>query len=734
VCEELIESKRKGRLVVFAGAGVSCVAPTSLPTWSGLQNSVLDAVANTARPVCGDSLITACKQLIQARQSKAPSLPPEYVAEIMANRFPKEYFRVLQCLDSETPNEVHLVLATLAKTGSVCAIVTTNFDRAIEVAFRDLDVPLDVRFTEEHFLDLSRNLDAVGRKDFPCQLLKLHGTAQDSSTLIDTLAQRRRGFSAAKASCVRRLLRTGHWLFMGFSGLDLAADSNYLFLRSESEHAHGFTWLIREGSEPFPATQALADLYGDRARFAFGNLPEWIRPLLEELPAPPLPDTEDRTGHAHIINVAAHTGAWAAERGAVWCAVVLSDILKACGHPQKALELLGRCENAVAGSVVPSGAFGALCDSIGSLMMSRGQYEKAKQYYERAIENAGEQDVWLSVALHNMAILDATLGDIKKALETYDAALHICEIHNDVYGRAATLMAIGNLHFSHTGDVELAFGKIHEALTIYETAGDDHGRATALNNLSQLYVATGNSEKAMALLDESMNIRERLGDAPGVASTMDNEAHVLTLMHRYDDSLSLLLRANDIRRNLDDAPGMARTMANIGVVFQQKGNHKAAMDSFSESFEIVERIGGELSMKAGLVLNMGTTNINLGKFSEALDQLHEARTIYEDLGNRRGLARVVSHTAGVYAALGRLKDAEHSYKEALKLWQEAGDSSGEAETRLNLGIFYLQSSGRPSKAVSHLEIAVEIFRRLRSPLAEQAESAIADCLDKLRHN
>jgi hypothetical protein len=48
--EELLEASQRGNLVVFAGAGVSMAAPTSLPSSLEVSQAVVAAIAESALP------------------------------------------------------------------------------------------------------------------------------------------------------------------------------------------------------------------------------------------------------------------------------------------------------------------------------------------------------------------------------------------------------------------------------------------------------------------------------------------------------------------------------------------------------------------------------------------------------------------------------------------------------------------------------------------------------------
>ena len=174
----------EGKLVVFLGAGVSTIPPTCLPSWWEVNGAVLDALAREAgkHPGVPPELARELADLVRARE-EAYLLPPEYQAEIIAKRLPESYFEVLQCLDGDVPNAVHLGLAALAKAGNLSAIVTTNFDRVMEAAFEKVGAEADVRYLPEDFKDLAGQLKRIGQAGMPCQLLKIHGSADAPETL-----------------------------------------------------------------------------------------------------------------------------------------------------------------------------------------------------------------------------------------------------------------------------------------------------------------------------------------------------------------------------------------------------------------------------------------------------------------------------------------------------------------------------------------------------------------------
>src|SRR5690348_5758519 len=106
----LLAAAQAGRLVVFAGAGISVDPPTALPSWWDLSGSVVRAIAARAENVVPDASLLA--DVIVARQ-RSDRFPPDWVAEKIVHSIGSIYFEVLRCIDSDRPNANHLSLAEL---------------------------------------------------------------------------------------------------------------------------------------------------------------------------------------------------------------------------------------------------------------------------------------------------------------------------------------------------------------------------------------------------------------------------------------------------------------------------------------------------------------------------------------------------------------------------------------------------------------------------------------------
>jgi hypothetical protein len=178
--EEVASAAKAHGLVLIAGAGVSMPVPTALPGWNDFNDLVLNALGRrvseaTDNRVSGAGVVDALRK----SRDKMGGFPPDFQAQLMEDECDTEYFRVLQILDVDVRNGCHEAIAAIAATGHLRGIVTTNFDRLIELT---LEATTHEAFFTESNLRHSRRNGAFGDQ--------VHGSIESAESMVDTLRQR----------------------------------------------------------------------------------------------------------------------------------------------------------------------------------------------------------------------------------------------------------------------------------------------------------------------------------------------------------------------------------------------------------------------------------------------------------------------------------------------------------------------------------------------------------------
>ena len=211
--------------MVLAGAGISAVAPSDVPSWWHFNETVLERIVALARE--GFAFEAETGEALSALQLEDVGVTrfSDVVADCIAG---EHWFRLLRHLDGTTPGPCHDALAEFASSGQLAAIITTNFDTLLEQAFTDAGVALSVVVPAGSAL-------APLDEDGPCQLVKIHGSAKDSESLVDLASQKLRGLPVVLQRWLGRAFAEHPVLVAGFSGADLALGEDYLGLGGASE-------------------------------------------------------------------------------------------------------------------------------------------------------------------------------------------------------------------------------------------------------------------------------------------------------------------------------------------------------------------------------------------------------------------------------------------------------------------------------------------------------------------
>jgi tetratricopeptide (TPR) repeat protein len=455
----------------------------------------------------------------------------------------------------------------------------------LEVAFRELGVPAEVCSAPAHFQSLATRLGTLGERGWVCPILKLHGSAEDPDTLVDTLSQRKRGFPPATAACVRHLLRAAHWLFLGYSGADLAADENYLFLRPDASQAKGFTWLLRTKEEALDALTATRDAYHGRSEIIHGELPDWLAdfstPLLtSSYPSPPPPsaDDADRMRQTAAASVTRYAADWAGNERFDRIVLAFADLLDAVGEPAAALDIVQRLYESWPAGERQSGHFGVAIDALANLYSQAGNLDRAVALFQEAlgIFDPGTGEELHVGVLNNLALVYNKRGHAADALKIYRRVLSMAEKANDAAARG---VALNNLAMAHAnlGQWDEAERLYNEELTIVQALGDESARALVLNNLGELAVSRRRPDVAIEHLQAAVRIRDRIGDDLGTAHSRANLANARWMQKSYDEAFQLYEQGLAVFRRFGERVDVGRTLGNIARLKEDTGHREDAL-------------------------------------------------------------------------------------------------------------------------------------------------------------
>ncbi len=321
-----------------------------------------------------------------------------------------------------------------------------------------------------------------------------------------------------------------------------------------------------------------------------------------------------------------------------------------------------------------------------------------------------------SVNIHQV-IINHTLAFLILAITSLAATLAAADVCMQFEEQASEIRAMRDAN--PTDGVSLG----EKTLLDMSDEGADCGRARALvhGSIGSNFHILGRNEEALAQFEQGLAV-----------AGPDSQADVLAILHRgagvvsadleaHDRALEHYLASRAASEAMNDVIESAKTSSNIGNLYSTLGQldesrtfHERALASFEAS--------GWAPGIAGASINLGSL---MGKFAvlaedngdsagarqaneELLNHNLRAMTIFEELGNQRGIAYASNNIATALDRLDRSDEAMEHHTRALRLRREVGDVFGVVQSLFTMAASQIRV-GQHSEAERLLDEAQAIL-------------------------
>jgi len=209
-------------------------------------------------------------------------------------------------------------------------------------------------------------------------------------------------------------------------------------------------------------------------------------------------------------------------------------------------------------------------------------------------------------------------------------------------------------------------------------AGDRLGEAWAANQLG-FALARLRDPEAFGHLEQALAIRREFGDTLGEAQSAIalGEGHV-NIDGPGEDALRYLRRAADLLEPMGAISLRSVALNNLGEVFFGLGDLDAAAECYLKARDIGREIGGYVEGHA--LHNLGVVYLRLHRLDDAIASFTEALSKHRAAGLLAGEAWTLKDLAEARAKVGDLAEARVSLAAATRLFEQVGDRAGVAQT------------------------------------------------------
>ncbi|MBI4701040.1 MAG: tetratricopeptide repeat protein [Deltaproteobacteria bacterium] len=303
----------------------------------------------------------------------------------------------------------------------------------------------------------------------------------------------------------------------------------------------------------------------------------------------------------------------------------------------------------------------------GDLARQRYSNSRAGEYFQKGLELLGEAAVVRRLgALHNYGDVLQLTGHIDDALAAF-GEMRTLAYRLDLRGKGgAAHNRIGRLH-REIGSLDEAGQHLQTALALFESAGDERGVASTIDDIGKLHWLKGEYDLALGELREGLRRRQALGDPRSIALSLNNLGLVLQDSGDFKEARVAFDQSLRIRREIGDLVGVVVTLNNLGTVAQDQRDFERALQLFEQAREVAKEVGDR--NKLALVLtNIGETHYRSGQPNKAIDVLRQAEELCDELGDKLGLAEVLRGLGKAYMLQGDLVRARDCIGRAVDLF------------------------------------------------------------------
>jgi diguanylate cyclase (GGDEF)-like protein len=259
-------------------------------------------------------------------------------------------------------------------------------------------------------------------------------------------------------------------------------------------------------------------------------------------------------------------------------------------------------------------------DNLGVVAQGRGDAMAAAERFEEslAIYRALGNDRDIATAHDSLGVLYATvLGDYEGGLAYHVEALTVRERLGDKAAIAASLDNIG-ITYQRVGELDRALETFERALTIRREVGGDDRIANTLHNLGDVYFDKRQFERALDYHTQALELRHKYGDRSGVASSLRNIGRIHIELGNDDDARVYLNDTLPMAQSTGDDIVVAQAHLGLALLDRESGAAARAVTHARRALAIAEKLRDtELSRNA--YEELAASQERAGDFAGALE-------------------------------------------------------------------------------------------------------------------
>lgn len=269
-----------------------------------------------------------------------------------------------------------------------------------------------------------------------------------------------------------------------------------------------------------------------------------------------------------------------------------------------------------------------------------------------------------------------------------------------------------------TGQPSLVADAI-EALEAQARSGDPVAQVLTAGARAHRLASEGRSLEARDLLLRQTPDSLKVADQLALWSYHLTLGTIQSTTGQFEAAVTNLLRSLDVARTMprQSEVSVLRSQVHLGMVYMEMKNQEKALQAIEEAMALARRLDATQSL-GWLQLHRGNLVSGMGQLDLALEAYQQAWQLGTAAGMAPLVASAVNNLGDIHLRRKEYAQAEPLMRKAMAAYLEAGQPSGAALSRANLG-FALMGQGQLEAGVPEVQAGIAFMRAAGARATEE---------------
>ena len=265
---------------------------------------------------------------------------------------------------------------------------------------------------------------------------------------------------------------------------------------------------------------------------------------------------------------------------------------------------------------------------IGKVHKLLGQLQKAIECHERALKINRETGVKTAAVLSDLANHYISLGDYEKAGDYHEKAINMCEEIGDIEHLGICLSNAYELPL-YLGEYEEAKKYLKKAITIHQRTGNKSFLATTLCNISNVCKSPGQYQEAHDYLERALKISRETQHIKVETIALSSRGSMNFSLGKYEQAIEYTEKALKIAKEIGEKETEVSCYIVLGCVYFAQSQNEKAIWYQSKALEMKKEIGIKDQSQIDVLHILGQAYSSQGNLSKATETFLEGMKIHQ---------------------------------------------------------------------------------------------------------